>query len=790
MKHIFFFSLWIAATMFSVSAQVSSKVDLHLYRQLQEPNLTGNVSLLVKGDAQKIKTLTEQYGGHYKYSAGSVSSVVIPKQNVLAFSKNSAVEKIENTFAKGRMLMDTSRMRNNVDSIHAGFAPLVSSLKGTGVVLGVIDTKVDFDHADFRKADGSTRFRYIWDQTVSGSNPPLPYSYGKQWSWIDINSGNCTHTSDSAFGHATCVTGIAAGNGLSVAGTQHEGMVTGIAPEADIVFVNVNEADEDYLVHIADAVDYIFKKADALGKPCVINTSTGTYYGSHDGNDLTTQIIEHLLTERNGRCLVAAGGNGGNIPHHLSYNIPADSAYTFFKSASPEVYFDFWADTANFKQAQFTVGCNDTLGNNLGQLRYFTVPADFNPAPGSTVYLTQNLYSNTNSLGQVNMAVTLDDNRYQVEFLIYSNNISNYWRLQTTGSGKFDLWASSALIGTADITSYIKTGNVSNPEIFIQYPNYRHPDSLKTIVSSWQCSDKVITVANYSNRAGYLDRDSVYQDMTIPPFNETVGKRFVTSSLGPTRDGRLKPDIAATGSTTICTGDAGYVYNLSFNALNRRKTSITLKHVRNGGTSMASPVVAGIAALYLQKKPTATYDEIKEAIICTAKRDNFTGNQPNNEYGHGKVNGFAALTRSAGCFVFGAKDTACINYNALANVDSGGCVEKVYGCTDSTADNYNPLANISTGICFFTSVKNLGDENLKVTVAPNPFSGETTFMVEGLSTAKASLRFINLLGEQVDEVKLNQPVFVYRNSKLAKGVYQFVLTAESKKLSTGKLVVE
>ncbi len=790
MKQKYILSVFLAAILFSSPAQVTSKIDLHLYMQLQESNISGQIPLLVKGDVIKIKSLAEQFGGHYKYSAGNVSSIILPKHRVLAFAKENAVERIENTFARGRMLMDTSRLRNNVDSIHSGYAPLVSVLKGTGVVMGVVDTKIDFDHQDFRKPDGTTRFRYIWDQTASGSNAPLPYNYGNQWSWTDINSGNCTHTGDPAFGHASCVAGIAAGNGLSVANTQYEGMVTGIAPETDIVFVSLDESDENYLVHIADAVDYIFKKADALGKPCVINTSTGTYYGSHDGKDLATQIIETLLTERNGRSLVAAGGNGGNVPHHLGYNIPADSAYTFFTTEFSEVYFDFWADTAGFKQTQFTVGCNDTFGNNLGRLRYFNISTDFNPAPGNTVYISQNLFSNTSLLGQVNMAVTLDGSRYQVEFLISPSNPSHLWRLQTSGGGKLDLWASSALIGTADITSYIKTGDTANPKLFIQYPNYRHPDSLKTIVSSWQCSDKVITVANYSNRAGYLDRDSVYQDMTIAPFNETVGKRFATSSLGPTRDGRMKPDISATGSTTICTGDAGYVYNLSFNAVNRRKTSITQKHVRNGGTSMASPVVAGIAALYLQKKPTATYDEIKEAIICTAMRDNFTGNQPNYEYGNGKVNGFAALTRSEGCFVYGAKDTACINYNALANVDSGGCVAKVYGCTDSTADNYNPLANISTGICFYTAVKNLESYDLKVMVAPNPFHGETTFTVEGLGSTGAILKFINLLGETVDIVKLTQNVLVYRNSKLAKGVYQFVLSDEHQFLSTGKLVIE
>lgn len=66
--------------------------------------------------------------------------------------------------------------------------------------------------------------------------------------------------------------------------------------------------------------------------------------------------------------------------HHLSYNIPVDSAYTFFKynSAVPGVYFDWWADTADFRFAQFAIGCNkDSSGDNLGRTAYLNAITDF-----------------------------------------------------------------------------------------------------------------------------------------------------------------------------------------------------------------------------------------------------------------------------------------------------------------------------------------------------------------------------------------------------------------------------
>jgi subtilisin family serine protease len=476
----------------------------------------------------------------------------------------------------------------------------------------------------------------------------------------------------------------------------------------------------------------------------------------------------------------------------LGYNVPSDSAYTFFKynTSANEIYFDLWADTANFKNAYFSVGCNDTLGNDFGRLNYLNVVADFNPPQGAGVTLSKNLFRNSNLLGQVNMQATLDEGRYHVEFLITPSDASNYWRLQTSGSGKFDLWSSSTLIGSADMTDYIQTGDTSNPQIYIQYPNYRHPDSLKTMVSSWQNSDKVITVANYSNRAGYFDRDSNYQDMTAAPYSEVIGKRFATSSIGPTRDGRMKPDVSATGSTTICTGDANFIA-VATAPQNRIKVYVTKKHIRNGGTSMSSPIVAGIAALYLEKRPTATYNEIKQALICTATKDNFTGNTPNFEYGYGKVNAFRALTVNSSCFVYGTNDTACLNYNPLATVDTGGCVAKVYGCTDTLAANYNPLANVSNGNCVYTSVKSIGD-NVAVKVLPNPFSGQTVFKIEGLNFEHAEIKIYNQLGELANVLELapGKAEYLYRSGTNARGIYHYLLFADGKFTKAGKLVIE
>ncbi len=697
MKRKLYLSILFAVALLSgVHAQkITSKLDLRLWKRLHDGNIREqNMPLLVRGDMNRVREITERFDGVYKYGYNNISSIEIPEKNLLVFSEQKEIEKIESTGGKGIFLMDTARMRNNIDSVHTGFSPLTSNLKGRNVVVGIIDGGIYWQHYDFRNpADSTTRIQFIWDQVTGGSNPPSPYNYGNEWSKADIDLGNCTHVPPANdFGHGTCVAGIAAGNGLSVKGTAYDSLYTGVAPEADIIAVRIDNTN--FLSNVADAVNYIFAKADGLGKPCVINTSIGTYYGSHDGYDLATVMIEAMLDQQNGRALVAAAGNGGNIPHHLGYNVPADSAYTYFTyTGGGAHYFDFWSDTADFNNAYFKVGASDNNGNIINSTEYFNVPIDFNP-PLDGNYVLQSRFLPNNSLtDEVYIAVTLDtlrSFRYHVEFQIVPSNTSHYWRLQTSGTGSFDGWASGNLIGTSDMTSYLNGG------IFITDPHYRHPDTLKTMVSSWQNSDKIITVANYSNRAGYTDYNSNYVDLTTSPYNEVVGRKFFESSLGPTRDNRMKPDLAATGSTTISTGDANNINLLIANA-QAFKVSVTGKHIRNGGTSMASPIVAGIAALYLEKRPNASYEEVKQALICSATQDNFTGATPNHEYGYGKVNAFKALAW-ANCVTFGSPDTSCLNYNSTADFDTG-CVAKVYGCTDTSSTNFNSLANVNDGSC-------------------------------------------------------------------------------------------
>ncbi len=798
----------------------STKLGLSLYKHLQQSEYAHSNELkniMVKGDPGIVKALVAQYNGVYRYAAGDISSIAIPYKNLTAFSQSKGIERIEayDNPGRGRSFMDTARIRNNIDSIQAGYAPLPQAYTGSGVLVGIIDGGIYFRHKDFRRANGNTRCLYIWDQADTTAGRPQPYNYGSEWDSTSINNGTCGHKEPASDnGHGTNVAGIAAGNGLSWAtgDANLQKRYVGTAPDADMIVVSVDNSRPDFIQAVADAVNYIFTKASQLGRPCVINTSVGTYYGPHDGSELAVKAMETMLDQEKGRVIVAAAGNGGAVKHHLSYPLsPTDSLFTWFtyNSATHEVYFDLWADTAQFKTANFALGCDNTAGTFLGRTRYFNAFTDFNPAPDSTIMIDDSLFNGSTKLCNYTIAVTAYQGLYHVEFLAIPTLTTYLWRLQTLGHGTFDLWASKSLINTSSIATAYPSGFSS--------PNYRYGDSLKTIVSAWQCSDKVISVANYYSRAGYYDKDSNYVDLTIAPYLSTVGALASNSSLGPTRDGRMKPDIAATGDIVTSTGDSTYISQLTLSA-QTYKISLGDKHTRNGGTSMASPIVAGIVALYLQEHPTATYNEVKTVIERTAKRDTFTSfvNIPNIQFGWGKINGFQALKYpvvygcqdtgsvnyvaaanidTGGCVpkVYGCTDTGSINYNALANTNNGSCIMKVYGITDSLCRNYDRAANVNSGTCIQVGIKEEAAVDLTLDVVPNPFTQSTAIYIYTQNPLSGiEIRFYDALGKTADVVQwpAGAKQIMYNNSRLSAGVYDLAVVRNNSIIAIKKVVVE
>ncbi|MEI8135846.1 MAG: S8 family peptidase [Bacteroidota bacterium] len=591
-------------------------------------------TVLVQGNVDRIKSFQNTYNYKFNYSSGNIASITTNLSALSQLIGNKIISYAEFIEPRKTLMNDTMVVKNNIKPVKLGAAPLTMAYDGTGIVVGIIDSGTDFSHPDFKDALGNSRIKFLWDQVpVVGSTIPQPYNYGIEWTDTQINANQCTHNDMPHYGHGTHVCGIATGNGL--ANGTHEG----IASKADIVVValDFNKVGPT----IADAVQYIFSKATLLGKPCVINASVGDYYGSHDGTDLEAKLIENMVQNVPGRVMVAAAGNAGNLKHHVLTQPPSnDTSFTWIKNSNATLNYWCYADTNNIKNVQISVGANRNTNFNLG----ITGFKAYNY--GLTSIQSDTLKYNGNRIGIIKTSASINPyGVYELYIKILADTLNLKWRIESKGVGLHDAWNFDFISsGLPSVSSY--------PWI----TKYVVPDLNKTIVTSFQCLNDVITVANYVNLNMYYDVTNTLQSWAALNPGENINDLAASSSRGPTRDNKQKPDISATGAGVFSAMALGMQTNLLTNA--PQVVAQGSLHVQGGGTSAASPVVAGLSALFLQKYPTATSIQVKNAIINCAFSDSYTGAVlPNYRWGYGKLDGLAAMT----CFV------TKLNENTLSN---------------------------------------------------------------------------------------------------------------------------
>lgn len=615
-------------------AQGPVKVGLQLQRFLQRPHEPGeHVDLFVRGDADELARTIAVHGGVVKLAMGGLVSASVPVSEVNALVSEKAIAGFEFALAPGRALNDSMRVKCHVNEIHQGLGPLHEPYEGDGVLLGIIDTGLDLTHPDFQDAQGRTRVLHLWDQNLpyDAQWTPQPYGYGQAFDSTSINAGDCPSIDQpNQYGHGTTVAGTAGGNGLA------NGMHKGVAPGADLIIVNNDLGHANWTSSVTDAVKYMCDIADQLERPIAINLSLGSYYGSHDGLDAAALLIDSLLNARPGRVLVCAAGNSRGLPpYHLGYPIGTDTSYTWFRYKANSllgigaVYFELWADTADLNGVHFGMSAD----RRLPTVRHRSEPTwrTVQDALGQQVVDTIWSFSG-DRLGEAYYYAELRGGQYRMDVAVpLPDSSSYYFRFNATGTGRFDVWSADAL-GSSAIQNTV-------PAYVPDQALYRYPDTLCKIVDSWACSDQVITVGNYNNEQVYIDYNGALQDL-----GGVEGAIANASSNGPTRDGRIKPDVVATGDVTFSPAPLDWIQTLI--ATEPFKVAPGGYHIRAGGTSIASPVVAGTAALYLQKCPYAPHNEVRSAIINSAQGDAFTGVVPNALWGHGKLNAFDALVLS------------------------------------------------------------------------------------------------------------------------------------------------
>jgi subtilisin family serine protease len=526
-------------------------------------------------------------------------------------------------------LADSARALFNVNNVHNGIGGLDGAYTGDGVIIGYVDQGLDYNHPDFKNEDGSTRVLRYWDQTLNSGGPASSYGYGIVWNDQQINSGVCISTENST-AHGTTVTGMGSGNGRA------NNTNKGIAPKSSIIVVESNFGLPNWTMTIADACDYIFKVADTLGMPAVVNLSLGTYLGSHDGNDPASEAIEAMLDAKPGRIVVCAAGNSGaQGKYHVTGNVSADTSFVWLLNnpsgsaafGANKIYFELWSDLTD-ATFDYSFGANLPAPNySLRGTNEFRMAQDL---LGTTIIDT--IYNENNTpLARVEIFRNVIGSNFRMQVLFSQiDSTSYYYSFMTKGTGKYDMW-SGAWMGFNNFVTTLPTVAQYPPIAF-----YHMPDTLQTIVSSWNCSEKVISVGNTRNRVGHMTKNLTYY---TPADNTPVRKLSPNSSKGPNRHGVIKPDVSASGDISLSAAPLWLLSNASFNG----SIDINGWHARNGGTSMASPLVAGLAALYLESCPKANYAQFKNDLINTSAGDVHTGPLPNNAYGYGKPNAYELI---------------------------------------------------------------------------------------------------------------------------------------------------
>ena len=518
-------------------------------------------------------------------SAGRVTAVSASVADLLNLIADSDVVYIEPARRTSPSL-DVSVPAVHGDTVHAGSPPLM----GEGVIVGAVDTGIDYTHLDFRTDednDGfeeSSRILAILDQS-SGL-------FGIEYTQADIES-DLAHGYDASEGivrerdtdgHGTHVTGIAAGDGSSSA----SGFV-GMAPEAWIVMVKTSYFTSDILA----GIQYIFDVADSLDLPAVVNLSLGGHEGAHDGTSLFEQGIDQLANGP-GRIVVVSAGNEGDEAIHASEHLLGNAASYGLDIDGWEAEIDLWYPGTS----EFTITITPPSGTPVSASR------------GTDTGLVQTAYGNVRI---DNASTGRNPNNGDCEAFIRLSGLlmSGDWEIEIVDAGgsggTFDAWIIS---GTATFIGGDSSSTIDEPGN----------------------ADNVITVGSFNTKATWpsLSGDQNY----LAQFPIGVLSSF--SSQGPTRDGRRKPELCAPGAwiSSALSSDAlwqGYLVQPDG------------VHTMSLGTSMAAPHVSGAVALMLSVDPGLTIGEVRSILTSTASRDGYTGAVPNDRWGWGKLDVAAAL---------------------------------------------------------------------------------------------------------------------------------------------------
>jgi subtilisin family serine protease len=461
-------------------------------------------------------------------------------------------------------------------------------VNGTGVIVGIADTGIDYLHKDFYLANGTSKVLYIWDQSMN-MNPPAGFSYGNECTTSEIQAQACPEV-DSALGwntngHGTAVAAVAASTGLAT------NKYLGVAPSASIIAVKLLDGTEN---HVIDGTSYIIEKARELGRPVVIDHSLGDSLGSHDGTEPLELAFSDFVAQ--GIPIVVSAGNDRNQNLHVKGKLlpgePATVTWNAGKGGNAS-YVDFWYPVS------------DILSISVSTPEGHTVLGPTSDSGVVTPEGTVAILADERSTGKewwINVTAPPNQNLTQSPWSFTIKGV-------TVVDGKWDAWTEPG--------QFIQNSNM-NRGVFAIDPT--------DTIDAPGTAHGVITVGSYMTKYSWqalctacvaYARANSLQGIWYTPFEAPgVGDLAYYSGEGPTRDGRMKPDLTAPGSNIAAARASTATPRLS---------DPDNYHQVWRGTSFAAPHVAGVIALMLQMNPYLSPNEIKSILTRDARQDQFTG---------------------------------------------------------------------------------------------------------------------------------------------------------------------
>ncbi|WP_143152512.1 S8 family peptidase [Clostridium cavendishii] len=466
------------------------------------------------------------------------------------------------------------------------------TLDGQEVLVGILDTGIDYLNEEFLNEEGNTRIESIWDQTIEEDKKTNNYLFGTEYTRNNINEalkakkdGKNPYEvvpSKDIIGHGTHMASLVGAGGKNPD-------LTGAAPRCDFVIVKLAEAslfNREYFgvyekgnpcfssTDVILGVKYLFEKAKEVGKPMVILIPIGSNIGAHDGTAPIERYIDSISKSR-GITVVTMTGNQGDAENHTTGIIPKAGDFKIIElkigKGQKNIYFDIWCKKPDKVGLEITSPSGEIVDKISARLNQ-TVDVKF-VYEGTKMSIT--FYLPEEVTGDERITIRATDIKEGI------------WKFKLIGelivSGRYDAWLNQIKLLDSD-TKFLNS-------------------SAYTTIVIPGTSSKAITVAFY---------------------NQNNNSNVIESGKGYTRDGRIKPDIAAGGVEALVADPTG-------------RTSVV------SGSSVASAVVAGCCALLYQwgiiygNDPNMYSTKMKTYLIRgTFKREGDV--YPNQQWGYGIIN--------------------------------------------------------------------------------------------------------------------------------------------------------